>query len=1150
VVLGLGVKKELNKGLGMVDRIRVRRFRQAPWLLSPNALIVLLLVTVPFSDSFIPRTRRSQSMPMATSRLCPTHPSLLVLNGISGFRSWFESQFPESVVAINVDSSEETFDHVLLDMNHVIHIVMRRSRSEEHAIRMLLSELDGLLRMAVPTKSLVIALDGAPAAAKLATQRTRRYGTLIRTRWKLDHFDKLRITKRQRARKLRSLDAELKSLQITPGTEFQELMENTLFYWAWQRLQHRHSNLSNVRVFISPSTVAGEGEVKLLEWILQKPRKGESVALFGGDSDLLLEGLIIPPYWTHNIFVIQAESARQYFSVSLWETTRKLQSWLPSNAPAEQILQLRTDLVLLMILNGNDYIPKLRGSKGFSKLCQTYQLLVEREYQRNDMDSTQGNILVGFLDPDSLSFRLDFCIKFFEEMAMISPQSDSTSWIDDAAKRDQTPLAKLNNIIQGGFIPGPKRFHMIDGDELRGTTEVTASDDEDEDDSNEENSDDGEEIEPNRDQVLIKLTLGDSDSEDFIEYELRRNPGEPLKDIKQKLALMALDDFFGTNLSTWEDDYDKLMEETGIATRGYSWEIPHAAPGDCSSYLGGLLWNIQTYQDGICADYNFSYGKRMSPGIKELLNFFKDAKSQGRILDRHSLLPKVFSPPVSAGLSCLAALPSQVKHLVPEPYRWIPDEKVEQFYSESMDHHCNVLDMKRFEALCEGEIRRLSVERGIDPADDENEHDEDDPFSYGRRILTGQHHWTVFARTSEPLTHPFDPPKPPSDFFSALAPNRRIRVARTFCIQEPRLRSVWGQKPKRRIHHENEGNDLHHLSFGTLLQQGTRNLFDIPYKVDYPKERQKKPQTIQKVEVAGFSPAVSTDERFERLEQFNKLMPPIEPLANVEGKTALTILSELHDLQMIGPVEFNIMTPSPSEYASWNPENYENFRLRITPHRNNQTNVLNGTIGLDQDRDVFSQGKVALKQHLADLALRDIVQPEREEWTDLSFADIRWMLQQRSLRMRNERAKQPIDVAEKSISSKKKQIAKSKKPEKKKKEDLELVNQDGQSALECLKQLVDANLIGPVDISVKPSSQTTHETMILAIKPSPKKMATLLSQPLCVEEERSQFPRKVTRQRLASRALSELSGGDLEWSAVSFATLRSILVDKASKPKK
>mgnify|MGYP003319028727 CR=1 FL=1 len=35
-------------------------------------------------------------------------------------------------------------------------------------------------------------------------------------------------------------------------------------------------------------------------------------------------------------------------------------------------MQVRTDLVLLLIMNGNDYLPKLRGSSGFDKLFGSY----------------------------------------------------------------------------------------------------------------------------------------------------------------------------------------------------------------------------------------------------------------------------------------------------------------------------------------------------------------------------------------------------------------------------------------------------------------------------------------------------------------------------------------------------------------------------------------------------------------------------------------------------------------------------------------------------------------------------------------------------------------------------------------------------------
>jgi hypothetical protein len=1096
------------------------------------------------------------------------------LNGIKGFRIWFENQFPDSIVSINADSSEDTFDHVLMDMNHVIHVILRRSRSEEHAVRLLMSELDGVLKMVVPTKSLVLAVDGAPAAAKLATQRSRRYGTLVRTEWKLEHFDKLRISKSKRARKLRNYNAEIQSLQITPGTEFQDRIESTLLYWAWQRLQHRHSKLRDVRIYISPSTVAGEGEVKILEWILQKPRQGESVAILGRDSDLLLEGLIIPPYWTHNIFIIQADSARRYCSVSLWETTRKLQSWLPPNAPPEQILQLRTDLVLLMMLNGNDYLPKLRGSKGFSNLCQIYKRLLRKEFESGG-DEAGRQTPVGFVDPDKLEFRLDFCIRFFQEIAKTSPLANNSTWMD-AAEHKQSPLNKLNNIVDGGFVPQPKRFRVIksrrtrqindelidddelDEEEVDDSAGLLADDDaeDDIDDDTDNDTDDDrtvsdsqQESQGNQKELLVQLSLGDPSSDDFLKYELWHDAEEPLKSTKQKLALMALDDFYGTDLASSEEDYDVLLESSGITSRGYSWEIPQAAPGKADTYLGGLLWNIQTYQDGICADYNYSYGRRTSPTVSDIVDFFKSAKSKGNRVSLHSLLGKQFSPPVSAGLSCLAALPSQVKHLIPEPYSWIADEIVEEFYAQSMDKEDNVFDMKQFEALCEEEIQRIRQERGeIDGPDT----DEDDKSSHGRRILSGDHWWTVLSRTDEPLTHPFDPPVPPCKDFSTLFPNPRVRVSRMFAVDAPRPRAAWGDQSKnggKRHRHADE--DIKHFTFGKMLRNNKSTFLDIPYKIDYPMERQRESSQRQKKAAPLPAEAKSihdVQDLNQRLGEFNKTMPPATPEANKEDLTALYVLTQLHALQFVGPIEFNITSPSTSGYASWNPKNYEHYHLRIPPSKTKTANVLNRTLNFDQDRDLSQQSRQAIKQHLADLALTELLGPE-VSWKSLNFADLRWTLQNRnpySKKVNGESGKAPKVNGSQSEKDKTGKNSGTRY--------VPLRNAQGLSALECLKQLEDINLVGRVDFVYKDlpkelSTPACSEEVTLVVAPS-KNESFLLDHEMALTEERGVFlSRKNARQRLASLALAELTGTELDWSVVPCSDLRAFVMSKASMKK-
>jgi hypothetical protein len=287
----------------------------------------------------------SPQVPRIPKRIRPSNdsprhrPPLSPLYGIKGFQAWFNTQFPDATIEIDL-SSHESFDHVLVDMNQVLHVILRRSRSREHAIRLLMSELDRMVQLTTPTQSLVLAVDGPPAAAKLATQRRRRYGTLVRTQWKLTHFDKLRISKRSRTKRLRGYQSDLKSLEITPATQFMKSMEASLIYWAWQRLQQRYSKLQNVKIYINPSAVPGEGEIKLLEWIFEhgpfysstntttttnnnnkKQQRGQSICFFGGDSDLLLEGLVIPPSFAHNVFVVRQEQTKKYLCISLWDDT-------------------------------------------------------------------------------------------------------------------------------------------------------------------------------------------------------------------------------------------------------------------------------------------------------------------------------------------------------------------------------------------------------------------------------------------------------------------------------------------------------------------------------------------------------------------------------------------------------------------------------------------------------------------------------------------------------------------------------------------------------------------------------------------------------------------------------------------------------------
>ena len=42
------------------------------------------------------------------------------------------------------------------------------------------------------------------------------------------------------------------------------------------------------------------------------------------------------------------------------------------------------------------------------------------------------------------------------------------------------------------------------------------------------------------------------------------------------------------------------------------------AKGDAATYLGGLLWCLETYQHGCSVDYGYDYGKRAAPASIEV----------------------------------------------------------------------------------------------------------------------------------------------------------------------------------------------------------------------------------------------------------------------------------------------------------------------------------------------------------------------------------------------------------------------------------------------------------------------------------------------------------------------------------------------------
>ena len=208
--------------------------------------------------------------------------------GIKGLNVWIHATFPGAMQPVDERRGGVAYDHVLFDLNGIVHQACRRREREREVIKCVFAEVDTLLRCFPARKTVLLALDGPGPVAKLIEQRKRR-------------IQKVAKAARPAApgagkRKKKRFD----SLQVTPGTDFMLRLKRALHYYAVSRLVGVAGVFGRPRpaVFISGADVAGEGEIKLLGHLHARTSgvgstaaDGETTLLVGPDADLLLLGL-------------------------------------------------------------------------------------------------------------------------------------------------------------------------------------------------------------------------------------------------------------------------------------------------------------------------------------------------------------------------------------------------------------------------------------------------------------------------------------------------------------------------------------------------------------------------------------------------------------------------------------------------------------------------------------------------------------------------------------------------------------------------------------------------------------------------------------------------------------------------------------------
>ncbi|KXZ51587.1 hypothetical protein GPECTOR_12g550 [Gonium pectorale] len=315
--------------------------------------------------------------------------------GIPGFNVWFSEKYAKAYVPLG----RVRVDHLYIDLNSVLHTVMRRARNHNHFHKLLHKRLHSILDVTGPTKSVMIAVDGPAPLAKLLTQRDRRKKTG------------------------RSVDEgeTLTGVAITPGTTFMLDLTHSLTYYCCTKMASKR--FRDVVFELSDGTVKGEGEVKVLgrlarHWYPEDPN--DTHVILGDDADLILMALTS---YKENLFVANSglndgrlDTRVPVFSVNLLhqQWARELVAGVVAGGqvPLESaLLHAKLDLTLIAILTkGNDYLPGLRGAslEGGSRsgLWPGYQAAVgKHKGAAGGPLGPQGSITS--IDPDTGAPRLD-----------------------------------------------------------------------------------------------------------------------------------------------------------------------------------------------------------------------------------------------------------------------------------------------------------------------------------------------------------------------------------------------------------------------------------------------------------------------------------------------------------------------------------------------------------------------------------------------------------------------------------------------------------------------------------------------------------------------------------------------------------------------
>jgi len=250
--------------------------------------------------------------------------------GVGKFHKWLFKTYPDCFDANKISF----YDNVYIDINCILHRLAFGFLNENILFKRFYSYVNRLIEINNPTKKLIFATDGVAPLAKIILQRKRR----------------LKISRNMNS----DTPNTINPLYFTPGTKFMKSLPEKISGYM-KRIETDY----NIKVeFLSG---AGESEAKLIRYLSNIKNNDESHLLVSTDADIIIMACSIS---NDNVKNVTINNLKYMISIDKLLQCHKQK--------VGTSLCSCKDFMMISLLMGNDYLPKLKFVEP-DKLWDIYQ---------------------------------------------------------------------------------------------------------------------------------------------------------------------------------------------------------------------------------------------------------------------------------------------------------------------------------------------------------------------------------------------------------------------------------------------------------------------------------------------------------------------------------------------------------------------------------------------------------------------------------------------------------------------------------------------------------------------------------------------------------------------------------------------------------